>query len=73
MHLSVAAGIPTIGLFGPTNDMVYGPKGKKSYTVRTDKNYEEIINDKNFTLKDSPSYLKEIKVETVLDKIRGMI
>ena len=73
MHLSVAAGIPTIGLFGPTNDMVYGPKGKKSYTVRTDKNYEEIINDKSFTLKDSPSYLKGIKVETVLDKIRGMI
>jgi len=73
MHLSVAAGIPTIGLFGPTNDMVYGPKGKKNYTVRTDKNYEEIINDKNFTLKDSPSYLKGIKVETVLDKIRGMI
>ena len=34
---------------------------------------EEIINDKSFTLKDSPSYLKEIKVETVLDKIRGMI
>ena len=73
MHLSVAAGIPTIGLFGPTNDMVYGPKGKKSFTVRTDKNYEKIINDKNFTLKDSPSYLKEIKVKTVLDKIRDMI
>ena len=73
MHLSVAAGIPTIGLFGPTNDMVYGPKGKKSCTVRTDKNYEEIINDKNFTLKNSPSYLKEIKAETVLNKIRDMI
>ena len=73
MHLSVAAGIPTIGLFGPTNDMVYGPKGKNSCIVRTDKNYEEIINDKNFTLKNSPSYLKDIKVETVLDKIKSMI
>lgn len=73
MHLSSAAGIPTIGLFGPTNDKVYGPKGKNNLTIRTKTMYEEFINDKNFTLKDSPSYLKEIKVSLVLDQIKNII
>ncbi len=73
MHLSSAAGIPTIGLFGPTNDKVYGPKGKNSLTIRTDKSYEDFINDKNFTLKDSPSYLKDIKVSLVLNEIKNII
>ena len=73
MHLSAAAGIPTIGLFGPTNDKVYGPKGRNNYTIRTEKMYEEFINDKNFTLKDSPSYLKDIKVSLVLNEIKNII
>ena len=73
MHLSTAAGIPTIGLFGPTNDKVYGPKGGNNHTIRTEKKYEEFINDKNFTLKDSPSYLKDIKVSLVLNQIKNII
>ena len=73
MHLSTAAGIPTIGLFGPTNDKVYGPKGRNNHTIRTEKKYEEFINDKNFTLKDSPSYLKDIKVSLVLNEIKNII
>ena len=73
MHLSTAAGIPTIGLFGPTNDKVYGPKGRNNRTIRTEKKYEEFINDKNFTLKDSPSYLKDIKVSLVLNEIKNII
>ena len=73
MHLSSAAGIPTIGLFGPTNDKVYGPKGKHNLTIRTEKSYKDFINDKNFTLKDSPSYLKDIKVSLVLNEIKNII
>ena len=73
MHLSTAAGIPTIGLFGPTNDKVYGPKGRNNYTIRTEKKYDDFINDKNFTLKDSPSYLKDIKVSLVLNEIKNII
>ena len=73
MHLSAVAGIPTIGLFGPTNDKVYGPRGENNLIIRTDASYEEIINDKNFTLKDSPSYLKDIKVSLVLNEIKNII
>ncbi len=33
MHLSAAAGAPTIGLFGPTDAKTYGPVGRKSVAV----------------------------------------
>ncbi len=33
MHLSAAAGVPTIGLFGPTDASVYGPAGPRSRAV----------------------------------------
>lgn len=34
MHLSAAAGVPTIGLFGPTDEHLTGPRGVKSITIR---------------------------------------
>jgi heptosyltransferase-3 len=37
MHLSAAAGAPTIGLFGPTNAVEYGPAGlRRSVVIGTD-------------------------------------
>jgi len=34
MHLAVAAGAPTLGLFGPTDERVYGPWGAHGHSVR---------------------------------------
>ncbi|MBE1236697.1 glycosyltransferase family 9 protein [Phaeovibrio sulfidiphilus] len=34
MHMAAAAGIPTVGLFGPTRDWLYAPAGPKAITVR---------------------------------------
>jgi len=34
MHLSAAAGAPTLGLFGPTDERIYGPWGVKADSVR---------------------------------------
>ena len=33
MHLAAAAGAPTLGLFGPTNAMEYGPAGRRRSVV----------------------------------------
>ncbi|GEO80274.1 glycosyltransferase family 9 protein [Pararhodospirillum oryzae] len=35
MHMAAAAGLPTLGLFGPTPETVYGPWGPKAAVVRT--------------------------------------
>lgn len=34
MHLAAAAGAPTLGLFGPTDERVYGPWGRATRTAR---------------------------------------
>ncbi len=34
MHLAAAAGAPTLGLFGPTDERVYGPWGARARAVR---------------------------------------
>lgn len=34
MHLAAAAGTPTLGLFGPTDERLYGPWGEKSRAIR---------------------------------------
>jgi len=34
MHLAAAAGAPTLGLFGPTDERVYGPWGENGRSVR---------------------------------------
>lgn len=35
MHLAAAAGVPTLGLFGPTPEDRYGPWGAHTAFVRT--------------------------------------
>ena len=68
MHLSAATGINTLGLFGPSKEINYRPWGKKSYFLRTDSNYEELINVKGYNRFDSSSLMKTLTVEKVLKK-----
>lgn len=42
MHLAASLDIPTVGLFGPTNDRVYGPNGAKCIVVRTRESFEKL-------------------------------
>lgn len=34
MHLAAAAGVPVIGIFGPTNEALTGPRGRDSAVIR---------------------------------------
>ena len=34
MHLAAASGAPTLGLFGPTDERLYGPWGQRATAVR---------------------------------------
>lgn len=45
MHLSAAAGAPTLGLFGPTPDGRYDPWGTNTAQVRGPRSREEILAD----------------------------
>ena len=66
MHLSIASNLPTISLFGPTDDKIYGHINSKSYVLRTTINYSDF----NKKLIDSEkSYMLTIKPKKILDLI----
>lgn len=43
MHIAAAAGIPTLGLFGPSRDGRYGPWGPNAAAIRTPESYETLM------------------------------
>lgn len=61
MHMAAAAGVPTLGLFGPSRDEHYAPWGNKAAVVRTAIPYDKIFGpdydwrNSNRTLMDSLS------------------
>ncbi len=42
MHLAAAAGIPTLGLFGPSPEQHYAPWGERTAWLRGSKSYDEL-------------------------------
>jgi ADP-heptose:LPS heptosyltransferase len=42
MHLAAAAGVPTLGLFGPSDEQLYGPWGENTRVTRGPRTYEQI-------------------------------
>ncbi len=43
MHLAAAAGVPTLGLFGPSDERRYGPWGLRATVARGARSYDEAI------------------------------
>jgi heptosyltransferase-2 len=70
MHIAAAVGVPTIGIFGPTDEHQTGPRGPKSYILRapgTKPVYTtESFHDLGAT---PPDTLLAITSEMVIDKI----
>ena len=72
MHLASAAGTPTLGLFGPTDEKHTGPRGPKSFVIRAPSTKPVYHTEKNFDLgqKPHPSILA-ITPKFVLDNIKN--
>lgn len=63
MHLAAASGVPTLGLFGPSREQIYGPWGEKTAAVRTDLSYDEIIRQKDYDYRKQDSHMLTLSVE----------
>ena len=73
MHLSAAAKINTLGLFGPSKEINYRPWGKKSYFLRTDIDYDKLVNIKGYNRHDSSSLMQSLTVDKVFKKCLDII
>jgi len=62
MHMAVAAQIPTLGLFGPTQEKLYGPWGENCATVRTATPFEDLFGP-DFNHRTTDSLMDSLSVD----------
>lgn len=73
MHLAAATGIPTLGLFGPTDNNLYSPSGKNAMYIRTPETPIELMSIPGFDHRTSLSLMRTLTVEMVENKVRYLL
>lgn len=65
MHLSAAIGIPTLGLFGPSDERAYAPWGTRSDCVRTPESLDEILSQPGYDHRSNDTRMGSLTVDAV--------
>jgi len=72
MHLAAAAGAPTLGLFGPSDERLYAPWGEHARVVRGPRSFAEIkATDPGFT--QVICHMMDLPVETVVKAAKDLL
>ncbi|MFZ5719639.1 MAG: glycosyltransferase family 9 protein [Pseudomonadota bacterium] len=72
MHLAAAAGCPTLGLFGPSDERLYAPWGEHARVVRGARSFEQIrATDPGFT--QMICHMMDLPVETVVSAAKDLL
>ncbi|HEY7900925.1 MAG TPA: glycosyltransferase family 9 protein [Caulobacteraceae bacterium] len=66
MHLAAAAGIPTLGLFGPSDEQVYGPWGDRAKAVRGPRPFSAFV-DIDPTLSRPVCHMSDLSIGAVIE------
>jgi len=64
MHLAAAAGTPTLGLFGPSDEDLYAPWGPKARALRGTRTFEE-IKTLDPTLSQAITHMMDLSADSV--------
>jgi ADP-heptose:LPS heptosyltransferase len=72
MHLAAAAGAPTLGLFGPSDERLYAPWGANTRVARGPRTYEQIrAVDPGFG--QALCHMMDLSVETVMAAAESLL
>jgi ADP-heptose:LPS heptosyltransferase len=72
MHLAAAAGAPTVGLFGPSDEQLYGPWGAHVRVVRGPRSFDQIrALDPGFG--QALCHMMDLTVDTVLGAAESLL
>lgn len=63
MHLAAAAGVPTLGLFGPSPDVRYAPWGPLTAVARTRQSYRELVEAPDFDHRTTGTLMDGLSVD----------
>jgi ADP-heptose:LPS heptosyltransferase len=66
MHMAAAAGLPTLGLFGPSSEILYGPVGDHCRALRGARSFEDICHAPDFDHRSQETLMDDLEVEAVV-------
>jgi ADP-heptose:LPS heptosyltransferase len=76
MHMSAAVGTPTLGLFGPSDHLMYGPycppENPINRIVRIPEPRKELLKRPDFAFDAPKCFMGSLKPETVLQSLEEM-
>jgi len=72
MHLAAAAGAPTLGLFGPSDDRLYGPWGPTARAVRGPREFEAFTRI-DPDLNQAVGHMFDLQVDVVLTAAKDLL
>jgi ADP-heptose:LPS heptosyltransferase len=67
MHMAAAAGIPTLGLFGPSAEWRYRPWGTLTAVARTKESLEELTSGPDYDYRSHRSLMLSLSVDEVVE------
>jgi len=73
MHLAAAAGIPTLGLFGPSPEQHYAPWGERASWVRGPRGYDELWADKEAAGGNPGNLMGDLDVDRVEQAVLALL
>lgn len=72
MHVAAAAGVPTLGLFGPSDERLYAPWGPNTRVVRGPRDFQQIqAVDPGF--QQELCHMMDLSVETVAEAAKALL
>ena len=72
MHIAAAAGVPTLGLFGPSKEAHYAPWGARTAVVRTALDYDELVGGPGYDHRTTGSLMESLSVDMAADAARRL-
>ncbi|PZR30589.1 glycosyltransferase family 9 protein [Caulobacter segnis] len=72
MHIAAAAGCPTVGLFGPSDERRYGPWGDKAVAVRGPRSFEQFL-AVDPELSQAIRHMSDLPVTTVIRAAKDLL
>jgi ADP-heptose:LPS heptosyltransferase len=72
MHIAAAAGVPTLGLFGPSDERRYGPWGPLTKAVRGPRTFEQFL-AVDPDLSQAIRHMSDLPVTTVVKAAKALL
>ena len=72
MHIAAAAGVPTVGLFGPSDERRYGPWGPLTKAVRGPRTFDQFL-AVDPDLSQAIRHMSDLPVATVVRAAKALL